>query len=409
MKKNYVGLDVLRGFGIFILVIMHTAFYHFNGLYDLDLDHPPLIVTIIGLMLMFAGLFAMISGFVHTLQYERKATKYQLKPKVILSYIMKSFGWMLLIAVLYFNVTGPGIVNMATRSMDESILVHLINTGKLILPSLDRFLYIDSLVMIALNILLIGLLYLFLNKVLKNKKKSWLILILALLFFVLSLIRIPLYSMYLEGRDTLNWFIIVPLNWLVNKNNPIFPYFSFALMGMWMAYMMLEKDKHSQLKRNVIGSILLIVGVIFYLILPDTMLQRAIDPVWFALMMAQMGLFVLLMGGMMTWFDSIGHQTKQVSHFFSRFSKGGLTVFFVESVVSASIMGILRGLGFAVSLDLISALNFGLVYSLLWGFILMFWEKKHYRYGIEDLMSRSLNTTAISEKLRKLEGQDGTG
>ncbi len=403
MKKNVVGLDVLRGFGIFILVVMHTAFYHYNGLYDLDLSNPPLSVKIIGLLLMFAGLFAMISGLVHTLQLERKLNTYQLSHKIIFNYILKSFAWMMLIAYLYFNITGPGIVNMAERTMDESVLVHLINTGKFILPSLDRFLYIDALVMIAMNILLVGVLYLSLDRYFKFKKKSWLILVLALGFFALSLIRIPLYNLYLEGRDTLNWVIIGPLNWLVNKNNPILPYFSFALMGMWLASLIIEKDKYIVQKVSLVGILLLIAGVYLYITLPDTMLQRAIDPVWFALMMAQLGLFVLLIWGMISWFDVLKHPLKPISRFFSRYSKGGLTVFFIESVISASIMSVFRLLGFKLNLDIPTALGFGLILSLSWGFILILWEKKQYRYGIEDVMSRSLNRTAPSEKLKKLE------
>jgi peptidoglycan/LPS O-acetylase OafA/YrhL len=78
MKKNFIGLDVLRGLGIFVLLVMHTAFYYFNGLFELDLDNPPLIVTLIGLMLMFAGVFAMISGLVHTYQHFRKIEEHKM-------------------------------------------------------------------------------------------------------------------------------------------------------------------------------------------------------------------------------------------------------------------------------------------------------------------------------------------
>lgn len=403
MSKNYRGLDVLRGFGLFILVMMHSAFYHFSGLYDLDLDNPPLTVTIIGLLLMFAGLFAMISGLVHTLQYERKIKEYHLSPKLVFNYILKSFGWMMLIAYLYFNITGPGIVNMDLKTMDESILVHWINTQSLILPSLDRFLYIDSLVMIAMNILLLGCVYLALNKILPARRRSALVLIMTLIFFALSLQRIPLYDVYLQGRDTLNWVIIVPLNWLVNKNNPILPYFSFALMGMWLALLMLEKDKHLTLKVASVGSVLLGVGVIFYVILPDTMLKRSIDPIWFAIMMAQLGLFSLLILGVLTWYDFKKHKPGRIARFFERYSKGGLSVFFVESLLSAAIMSSLKAMGVKPALDISGALLFGLGLTLFWGFVLLLWEKKHYRYGIEDLMSRSLNKTAPSEKLKKLE------
>jgi len=403
MNKNYNGLDVLRGFGLFVLVMMHSAFYHFSGLYDLDLDNPPLLVTVIGLLLMFAGLFAMISGLVHTLQYERKIKELKLSPKLVFRYVLKSFGWMMLIAYLYFNITGPGIVNFADRAMDESVLVHLINTGTLILPSLDRFLYIDSLVMIAMNILLVGGLYLILNRTLKNKNRSWLLLALTLLFFALSLSRIPLYNLYLEGRDTMNWSVILPLNWLVNKNNPILPYFSFGLMGMWLAFMLLEKDKNFVLKTSLVGSILFVVGVVLYITLPDTMLERAIDPIWFAIMMAQLGLFSLLILGVISWYDVKGHKPGLIGRFFRRYSKGGLSVFFVESLLSALIMSSLRALNMAPTLDILGALGFGLILTLFWGFVLILWEKKHYRFGLEDLMSRSLNKTAPSEKLKKLE------
>lgn len=309
----------------------------------------------------------------------------------------------MLIAYLYFNVTGPGIVNFADRVMDESILVHLINTGTFILPSLERFLYIDSLVMIAMNILLVGSLYLLLNKVFKNNKKSGILLILTLVFFALSLVRIPLYNLYLEGRDTMNWSVILPLNWLVNKNNPILPYFSFGLMGMWLSMMIIEKDKHFNLKTGVVASVLLVVGVTLYIILPDTMLERAIDPIWFAIMMAQLGLFALLILGVLNWFDFKNHKPGLIARFFGRYSKGGLSVFFVESLLSALVMSTLRALGIAPTLDIVGALVFGFMLTLFWGAVLILWEKKKYRYGLEDIMSRSLNKTAVSEKLKKLE------
>jgi hypothetical protein len=133
------------------------------------------------------------------------------------------------------------------------------------------------------------------------------------------------------------------------------------------------------------------------------MLKRSIDPVWFAIMMAQLGLFALLILGVLTWYDFGKHKLGMISRFFGRYSRGGLSVFFVESLLSAAIMSSLRALGLKPALDISGALLFGLSLTLFWGFVLMLWEKKHYRYGIEDLMSRSLNKTAPNEKLKKLE------
>ncbi len=65
-NKNILGLDVLRGIGIFTVIFLHSAFYYYDDIFQLDFNEPPLIITLIGLLLMFAGLFAMISGLVHT-------------------------------------------------------------------------------------------------------------------------------------------------------------------------------------------------------------------------------------------------------------------------------------------------------------------------------------------------------
>ena len=51
MKKHYRGIDVLRGLGIFSVLSLHTAFYYYDGIYDLDLSNPPLIITLIGAVL----------------------------------------------------------------------------------------------------------------------------------------------------------------------------------------------------------------------------------------------------------------------------------------------------------------------------------------------------------------------
>ena len=195
MKTHFKGLDVLRGLGIFILLMMHTAFYHYDGLYDLDLNNPPLIVTIIGLLLMFAGIFAMISGFVHATQYRYKQSVLGYTNKQITRYSLFSALFILIVAYLYFIFTGPGLVNMATKSMNNSIFVEWIRSGVLKGANMDRILYVDSLVMIGMNIALLACIYLWVQKIAK-KKQAWMSVSLALLICIVSLIRLPLYEVY---------------------------------------------------------------------------------------------------------------------------------------------------------------------------------------------------------------------
>jgi hypothetical protein len=75
----------------------------------------------------------------------------------------------------------------------------------------------------------------------------------------------------------------------------------------------------------------------------------------------------------------------------------------VESVVSAAFMAILRGFGLTINLDIPMALAYGLLLALGWGGLLILWEKAHYRYGIEYILSRWLAHLAPSSKKAKLE------
>ncbi|TFG82666.1 MAG: hypothetical protein E4G74_02360 [Erysipelotrichales bacterium] len=408
MKKNYTGLDVLRGLGIFILLIMHTAFYHFKGLYDLDLNNPPPIVTVIGLMLMFAGIFAMISGIAHTTQYLRKRRQLGYSHRKLWRYNTYAALSLLLVAYLYFIFTGPGIVDMANRSMNNSILVQWINTGMLAGTNMERVWYIDSLVMLGTNVFLMGAVFILVEKKYKKIINPSVYLYLALGFFVLSLIRIPLYPVYLNAYEAKDWLILSILNPLVSKNNPIFPYFSFALMGMWIAMLLAQKDWKMLVRKVVpIGTILFVGGIIAYIFLPDTMLQRGIDPIWFAIMTAQLGLFQLLICLALWYYDirDTKAKVKPISKFIARFGVAGLSIFFIESVFSAIIARILRSLIPGFSLDIVGSLLFGLCLAVFWGFFLIFWEKAHYKYGIEYSITRILHKYGKSEKQEKLEGK----
>jgi hypothetical protein len=403
MKKNFTGLDVLRGIGIFALLVMHTAFYHFEGLFELDLNDPPLIVTFIGLILMFAGVFAMISGLVHTHQHYRKVNEQKMPFSSAMRHNMVSGTLILIVAYLYFIFTGPGLADMSAKFMSNSILVELFTSGKLIGTTVERILYVDSLVMIGMNIWLIGVFFRLHHRFYKKITPSF-YLISAILFFILSLIRIPLYTVYLDALDSGNWLLTLLLNWLVNKNNPVFPYLSFALFGAWISTLILTIDFKGIVRRVLpLGLLLFIGGVALYILLPDTMLQRSIDPVWFALMMAQNGLFMLFILAVLKFYDFGKSRTPGfISRFFMRFGIAGLSIFFIESVVSALIVSALRLFIPSLSFDIPSALAFGLTLALLWGVVLMLWEKNGYKYGIEYFYTRVLRKTGGSVKAEKL-------
>ena len=436
MRKQYVGLDMLRGLGVFTLIWMHSAFYYFNGLYDLDLNNPPLVVTIIGLLLMFAGIFAMISGVSHTFQFYRKWETQDYSNISLLKYNTVSGLIILSIAYTYFIFTGPGLVQMAERAMNNSILVDLIRNGLLHGLNMERILYVDSLVMIGINILLIGPVFLLVgklsgflskdfqgkddnsicasNQINRNKaheKAAGIFLFFGLGFFVVSLLRIPLYGIYMDAIDQGNYGKVLLLNWLVNKNNPIMPYFSFSLLGGWIATLLVINN-WKKILRNVlpVGIVLFMVGVYLYVKLPDTMLERSIDLKWFAIMTAQLGLFMMLLVATLGIFDFNKNKSHKkilpISKFIYRFGVAGLSIFFIESIASATIFRIINLFLPGTTFDLVGALLYGFFLAIMWGFILKAWEKKQYKYGLEYFYVRILRKFGSSTKEEKLKNGD---
>jgi hypothetical protein len=414
MKRQYLGLDILRGFGVFMVVWLHSAFYYFDGLYDLDLNNPPLIVTLIGLLLMFAGLFAMISGTAHTLQLHRKADS-GYEPKKIL--IFNSISGLLILAIgyAYFIFTGAGLVHFETRSMNNSMLVDLIRYGRISTVLSERILYVDSLTMIGMNILIMGLIFVLANRWVRNKKlQSWssFYLLSALGVFLFSLVRLPLYDIYLKAVAGKQLGMVLLLNGFVNKNNPLLPYLAFGLMGAWLASMLKERGWRSLVHTALPLSLaLLTTGILLYIGLPDTMLQRSIDLKWYAIMTAQLGLFLGMILAVLRHYDFRREENAQhmsfVSTFIYRFGVAGLTAFFVESVVSACIYRVLSLSIPGLHFGLFASLLYGFALALCWGFFLMLWERVQFRYGLEYFYCSVLDHFGESEKKDKLNGTKG--
>ena len=407
MKKNYLGLDVLRGLGLFSVITLHTAFYYYDGIYDLDLNDPPLIITIIGFLLMFAGMFAMISGLVHTLQAYRKIKEKGFSYKNTFKYALFAGLYILLIAYLYFLVTAPGIIHFDTRSMDNSFLVELIKEGNILFPSIDRILYIDSLVMIGSNIILVSLATIVGFKLIKSdSKRSYYFYLLAVAVLLLSIVRIPLYSTYLDARDNGNYFVVLLLNWFVNKNNPILPFYAFGLFGAWVATLLIEGNvKKTRIQVLTSGIVILVIGVIIYVTAEETMLDRLIDYTWYGIMIMQIGLFKLIILLFLKLYKNKESykETNILSRFLYRFGIAGLTVFFIEQVFSSLLKEIFRLIDGNLFLELYPSVVIGLVIAFIWGVLLKVWSKYNYKYGVEYFYTVLMNKYGGSEKRNKLE------
>lgn len=350
---------------------------------------------------MFAGLFAMISGSVHGISiYHLINQKNWTLAQILRKKVVSAF-FILVAAWLYFIFTGPGLADFPARQMNNSILVELILTGRWAGFNQERLLYVDSLVMIGSNVLLVSIIWIFLHKL--KLLRPAVLLAASFAVMILSLLRLPLYPVYLEQVRQGNWLSTILLFWLVNKNNPVLPYLAFGLLGSWTGLRLAEKRS---LKPAVwLGVFLLITGLVFYVFLPDTMLQREIDLKWYSIMLTQLGLFLLLINAALAVFDRHEKPAGLVSRFFGRFSYAGLTAFFWESIIAALIWRLLLLIVPGLKLGISGALLFGFLLALIWGFLLIIWEKYKYVGSIEYfyglVVSRLGRFSSKADKLKK--------
>jgi hypothetical protein len=144
------------------------------------------------------------------------------------------------------------------------------------------------------------------------------------------------------------------------------------------------------------------------------MLERSIDFKWFAIMTAQLGLFMMLMLLVLRLFDFGKDKENILEHkkltrfpkFFYRFGVAGLTPFFLESLVSAIVFRKLSFFMPGLSFDIKESLIYGFCLAIMWGLLLMLWEKKEYKYGIEYFYVRILRKLGSSAKEEKLSSKD---
>jgi hypothetical protein len=158
----------------------------------------------------------------------------------------------------------------------------------------------------------------------------------------------------------------------------------------------------------ILGGCLFATGMTLYAFLPDTMLQRSIDLKWYSIMVAQLGLFILLILLSIRIFDRPRARTAHgwLFRFIRRFGYAGLTAFFLESVVAAIIWRVLKALIPDLRLEIGGALLFGFILALLWGFLLIAWEKCFYIGSIEYFYTLFVTRFGLfSSKALKLGGE----
>lgn len=409
MGRRVAGLDVLRGVGIIAVVFMHSALFQYKNIMDIDFANPPLVVTLMGFLLMWAGLFAIISMMANTsIQVVRVK---QDRGYNVLRALTISGLFLFLMSIVYFMFLGPPLLDLE-RGQHQYSLIHGLLQGSPSSLHIDRFFYVNALTMLGMNLLLLAPV---LNWLLKLKRTCTHYLMLmggAVGVLLLSLLRLPLYPIYQEIYHSGKYLMAFFLGLLVNKNNPILPFLAFGLLGVALALWLFESPTP---KRNIkyvaaIGVLFLVVAIVGLVFLPSTMLERDIDMFWYYLMVMQFGLFSLLTLGAVAFFDLAPMPKRatraKATSCLRRFGMVSLSVFLLETPlgqITARVWDVIYP-NWSQSMNV--TFLYAAVNVVLWAAILILWQRKDFKFSAEwmtaqayALVGRRTAKTQIREHL----------
>ncbi len=411
MKRCH-AIDILRGLGIIGVLFIHALVFNYGKIME-AIENPSLIITIIGFLLGWGGLFAIISGASHGIANLRRIESGQPVSKLFLRSIAYG-GFFLLLHYVYFPFLAPGLLDREAGFFRMSLIPGLIRTGEVVWPSLNRIAHASTLIMIGWCIILNGLVLFFLFRHKKNDeenftKKYIIIASLATLVTFLGLLRIPLYPIVKQAIIDNKVMISILLGYLVNQYYPILPYWGFSLFGLLIgiAYQRNELQKIGKYITSLAG-LWFILGLIGYITLEDTMLQRIVDLQEFSFELFQLGIFILLLLGMIKVFDLTNVKKKAQRARFTRpirrFGSVTLSLLMLEPVI-VEVFRILFSL-FIVEwyMNMGLCFIFSTFIVIFWAIAIKIWEIIEYKFGFEWITSQMLRFTAIpSQKAQILD------
>jgi len=407
--KRVAGLDFIRGLGIFGVLALHFALYRFGGLFDIDRGNPNALATLIGFLLMWAGLFASISGAVLVLAWDRRSSAGE---RPFGAAARRAFG-LLIVAYAYFVAFGPGLIDFEAGTIDFGLLPGLIVYGRLIPPSSERLLYVDSLIMIAFSVFFVAL-ALRPQRIEKGSigLRNWAAMAAAgLTTLALGAFRILLFPLYQELESAGGCFPLFPINLLLNKNNPIVPYIAFGFFGAAAGLSALAKEEERpriRLSSCILGAVLAVGGLAAYFLWPETMLKREIDGTWFCIVVFQCGFFLLLTQAAID--PSFRRKTENargpgpIVRVFTLYGTRGLSAFVFEPVLTAALGRLLDSAAPGWNTSMPAMVAYGIAYAALWGLILKLWARAAWAGGADWALGLLL--ARLGSPSRRMEAAD---
>jgi len=423
-QARIVTLDVLRGIAIAGMVFLHNGAFHFGRVHEV-LDDPPPWLIAFGFLLMWAGLFGIISGAANattTLRRLGRAAEGDgpwRYPRSLMAGALQTFAIVFVLHWIWTLGTGNSVV---TDSADDpelrvSLVLGLIFYGEVCPIHPEIYIFASALWMIAINVLVTSVVF----RVVYARRApragdglaDKLLILGAVVLVATPVLRALLFGpmMALLERGTAGIAAAIPLALLINDPNPVFPFVAYGLFGAVLGVVLVRDEPRGSLYRQmgIAGVVLLVLGGVA-LALSGGVVLAGREEIWgqsalyfTGLSYTLLGLFSLMMIGLLAIFDPgpgrAGWRPRLLRPLM-RFGRLSLTIFMVEGILAMALRVLLDRLAPGWNDALWAALAFGAGNVLLWGALLWLWEKADYAGSLEWLLAKLKRTGSRSRALR---------
>lgn len=419
-------LDIVRGLAIVGMVFLHNGAFHFAHV-DEALKSPPPWLMAFGFLLLWAGLFGVVSGAANATTALRRLSRAAERggpwryPRSLVAGTLQTFvilfvlHWVWTIGVGNSAVTGdPG---------DPTLRVTLV-PGAMYYGSLPRihpenWVFASALWMIAANVLLVGLTFRWLYRRRPpragDRLNSRLLLMAAAVLLATPVLRALLFGpmMALVARGGSSILAAVPLALLVNDPNPVFPFLAYGLLGAVVGASLARREPRQPLYTLMGGCGLVLVALGGAgLAASGGVVLAGREEIWgqsalyfTSLAYLLLGCFAWLLIALLALFDPPVHSTRSPWRpswlpSLLRFGRLSLTIFMLEGIL---------GMALRIGLDaLIPGWNellaqvfvFAAGNLVVWHGVLVLWERVGYQGSLEWWLARIRRTEDRARALR---------
>ena len=413
--KRIAALDIMRGLGIMVIVVIHRIHYDWLGMADRAQLHRylagPLAPLIVGTIVLFtmAGIFYLISGLVNAYSlYIRAESAQKTTSRVMQGGIVTGLWfllWNYLQRLFFMNgfVQGPG---GAEPEFPAGLLTGWLRQEGPVVFRWSQLtepgtLSVIGIILMAVSVVL-GIL--FRRDGLRRERRIYATLgwlggiALALSPFAKYLLMPSYITAYKTGQYALAW-LLGPLC----QEFGIFPYLGYGLLGAVTGIALARQEPLPQIRRRnrKFALILLAAGVIG-IVAADRHTALGERIIGACISYLELAVFLFLTGWAIKFWDE-GEEARvarRQQRFTAarRFGMVAFTVYLCEPLLAALIkLGLNAAFGTAWTGNLLLVLAFGFLCLAVWWGLLALWGRWRYAGSLEWLSAAVLRKLARKE------------